>query len=112
MGKVLYVSFTSFISLQRLGEACMMNILLWRKLRLEEKLLNLLNLRELVMSKNFKSWRAQVCLTFNYYIVQLHSLSLGLFCLEKKKTNPQAMFYSYLLSYILGGRNWLIHFRH
>ena len=33
----------------------MMNILLRRKLRLEEKLLNLLNLRELVMSKNFKS---------------------------------------------------------
>ena len=98
MGKVLHVSFTSFISLQRLGEACMMNILLRRKLRLEEKLLNLLNLRELVMSKNFKSW-AQVCLTFNYYVVLLHILSLGLFCLEKKK--PQAMFYSYLLSYIL-----------
>lgn len=103
MGKVLHVSFTSFISLQRLGEACMMNILLWRKLRLEEKLLNLLNLRELVMSKNVKSW-AQVCLTLNYYIVLLHILSLGLFCLEKnkkQKTNPQAMFYSYLLSYIL-----------
>lgn len=97
MGKVLHVSFTSFISLQRLGEACMMNILLWRKLRLEEKLLNLLNLRELVMSKNFKSW-AQVCLTFNYYIVQLHSLSLGLFCLEKKKQTLKPCF---ILTYFL-----------
>lgn len=100
MGKVLHVSFTSFISLQRLGEACMMNILLWRKLRLEEKLLNLLNLRELVMSKNVKSW-AQVCLTLNYYIVLLHILSLGLFCLEKTKNKKQTLKPCFILTYFL-----------
>jgi len=109
MGKVLHVSFTSFISLQRLvSKACMMNILLRRKLRLEEKLLNLLNLRELVMSKNFKSW-AQVCLTFNYYVVLLHILSLGLFCLEKKASSHVLFLPTFLY---FGGRNWLIHFRH